>query len=95
MPNCHIFASSHDVLLDDSVLFYNAAKKAGNNNIRLTIWYGAMHIEQAFAKHYDNVIKMPQRKRYLNFYSSKRHLEWTLGTGHLEFVHLVFSGIWN
>ena len=69
MPNCHIFASSHDVLLDDSVLFYNAAKKAGNNNIRLTIWYGGMHIEQAFAKHYDNVIKMPQRKRYLNVYS--------------------------
>ena len=46
MPKCHIYAMEHDVLRDEEILFYNAAKRAGAN-VDLTIFEGAMHIEQS------------------------------------------------
>ena len=54
MPPTHIYAMEHDILCDDSVLFYNAAKAAGNKNIELTIWQGAFHVEQSFSKYFMN-----------------------------------------
>ena len=34
LPPCHIYAASHDILLDDAVLFHKAAVDAGNENIK-------------------------------------------------------------
>ena len=60
LPPTHIYAAEHDVLRDDSILFYNAAKKAGNLNIKLTLWKGAYHMEQLFTKYWLNLSIMPQ-----------------------------------
>ena len=35
MPKTHIYAMEHDILRDDAILFHQAAKKAGNQNIQL------------------------------------------------------------
>ena len=61
LPKCYIYAMSHDILLDDASLFYNAAVNAGNTEIELEIWEGAMHIEQSFSKFWLNRSIMPQR----------------------------------
>ena len=68
LPPTHIYAAEHDVLRDDSILFYNAAKKAGNLNIKLTLWKGAYHMEQAFTKYWLNFSIMPQSDSWMTDY---------------------------
>jgi len=68
MPPTHIYAMEHDILCDDSVLFYNAAKAAGNKNIELTIWQGAFHVEQSFSKYFMNKSPMPQSDIWISDY---------------------------
>ena len=61
MPKCHIFAMEHDVLRDEEILFFSAAQNAGGQ-VQLTIWDGAMHIEQSFSKSWSSrSIGMDQR----------------------------------
>ena len=50
----------HDVLRDEEILFFSAAQKAGGQ-VQLTIWDGAMHIEQSFSESWASKSVMPQR----------------------------------
>ena len=68
MPATHIYAAEFDPLRDDSILFYNAAKRAGNSNIKLTVWQGAFHIEQLFSSFWMNQSLMPQSDIWISDY---------------------------
>lgn len=68
MPPTHIYAMQYDILRDDSILFYNAAKQAGNENIELTVWEGAFHIEQSYSKYWINKSPMPQSDIWITDY---------------------------
>ena len=70
LPKCHIYAMEHDVLRDEEILFYNAAKKAGGN-VDLTIWEGAMHIEQSFSSFWHTKSVMPQSDVWIGQYLDK------------------------
>ena len=70
MPKCHIYAMEHDVLRDEEILFYNAAQKAGGN-VDLTIWEGAMHIEQSFSSFWHSRTVMAQSDVWIGQYLDK------------------------
>ena len=71
MPRTLIYAAEHDPLRDDSILFYNAAKRAGNENIELIMWSGGFHIEQLFSKYWANLSLMPQSDIWIDQYFDK------------------------
>ena len=70
MPKTHISAMEHDVLRDEEILFFEAAKKAGAK-VELTLWEGAMHIEQSFSNMWLDKSPMPQSDVWIKQYIDK------------------------